>query len=102
MVPLSPNTWARVERLFGPKRRDAARALLEMECADNLPSCERMDKFGLERVRFAVLKLSSGNLEKLRREVEEAKKDWRDTLMAADFGHDVKAHENWWPPGHEE
>ncbi|HEX5220804.1 MAG TPA: hypothetical protein VFZ59_14640 [Verrucomicrobiae bacterium] len=101
MVPLSPDTWARVEMLFVPKRRDAARALLEVECADNLPSRERMDSLGLERVRFAVLKLSGGDLEQLRREVEQAKRDWCDTLMAADFGHDVKAHEHWWPSGHE-
>lgn len=99
MVPLSPGTWARVEMLFAPQWRDSARALLERECADNLPSCERMDMFGLERVRFAVLKLSDGNLEKLRREIEEAKKDWRDSLMAADFGLELKAYEQWWPSG---
>jgi hypothetical protein len=97
MVALSPNTLARLEILFGPKRRDAARQLLETECADNLPLGGGQDMFGLERVRFAVLKLSGGKLEKLRREIEEAKKDWRDTLMAAGFGHDVKAHERWWP-----
>ena len=83
--------------LFGPKRRDAARALLETECADNLPFCDRSDMFALERLRFAVLKLSDGNLEHLRREIEQAKLDWRDTLMAAEFGRDVKAHEQWWP-----
>ena len=97
MVPLSPETEARLEILFGPKRRDAARELLETECADNLPSHQSSDMFTLERVRFAVLKLSSGNLEDLRREVEAAKLDWRDTLMAAGFGGDVKAHELWRP-----
>ena len=102
MVPLSPNTIARLELLFGPKRRAKAQALLETECADNLASCERIAMFGFERVRYAVLKLSGGNLEKLRREIDEAKKDWRDTLMAADFGHDVTAHEHWRPARHEE
>jgi hypothetical protein len=97
MVPLSPATWARVEILFGPKRRDAARELLENECADNLPSCEKSDMLALERVRFAVLKLSAGNLEQLRREIAAAKLDWRDTLMAAGFGSDVTAHEGWHP-----
>src|SRR5262245_1804331 len=102
MVPLSPNTMARLEMLFGPKRRDAARELLETECAGNLHYGPCPDMFDLERIRFAVLKLSGGNLEQLRRTIDEAKKDWRDTLLAADFGYDVKAHEYWWPASHEE
>jgi hypothetical protein len=48
-------------------------------------------------VRFAVPKLSRGNIEQLEREIEGAHCDWRDTLMAAGFGNDVTAHENWMP-----
>ena len=97
MVPLSPNTRLRIEALFRQDQRDAAQTLLESECADNLPFCERSDMFALERLRFAVLKLAGGNLERLQREIEHAKMDWRDTLIAAGFGQDVKAHEGWWP-----
>jgi len=97
MVTLSPDTLARIEVLFAPEQRDAARSLLENECADDLPFCERSDMFSLERLRFAVLKLSGGNLDRLRREIEQTKSDWRDTLMAAGFGHDPEAHKLWLP-----
>ena len=97
--PLSPATLKRLELLFGPaKRPEAARILVE-ECGNNLPSCENLDSRGLERFRFAALKLSRGRLDELRRAVRLAQIDWRDLLMAADFGHDVQAHLSWWPGG---
>jgi hypothetical protein len=46
----------------------------------------------MERVRFAVLKLSGGDLEKLRKAIKLAQTDWRDLLMAAGFGHDVNVY----------
>jgi len=97
MPPLSPETLARVEVLFAPEQREAARAMLENECANNLPFCERSDMFALERIRFAALKLSAGSLAGLEREIEQAKRDWRDTLMAAGFGLEVNAHHRWFP-----
>ena len=97
MVALSPDTLARVEILFGPEERDYARTILEQECANDLPFCAGLDAFGLERLRFAVLKLSAGDINQLRREIGQAKIDWRDTLMAAGFGEDVDAHRHWFP-----
>ncbi len=38
-----------------------------------------------ERVRAAILKLSGGKLEKLRHNVETAKKDYRDVLAYAEY-----------------
>lgn len=49
----------------------------------------------MERIRFAVLKLSQGNISKLLRAIDEARIDWRDLFMAAGFGYDVNAHETW-------
>jgi len=49
----------------------------------------------MERIRFAAIKLSKGNMLKLLKAIDEARMDWRDLLMAADFGFDVDAHENW-------
>lgn len=97
MVPLSPNTIRRMEIMFEPNDRATARMLLEQHCADNLPFCETSDMFALERLRFAVLKLAAGRLDRLACEIEQAKSDWRDTLMAAGFGEDVNAHERWFP-----
>ncbi len=97
MVALSPGTAQRLEALFGPKQRNEAQRILETQCAGNLPFHEGADMFALERVRFAVLKLSNGNLKQLQREIDQAKLDWRDTLMAAGFGEDIFAHRQWFP-----
>jgi hypothetical protein len=96
-VDLSPATRQRLEVLFPGKDRGAAEQLLVEDCGTNLPGLQDLDPVRLERVRFAALKLSKGNLIQLREAVNLAKIDWRDLLMAADFGHDVHAHEHWDP-----
>ena len=97
MVPLSPDTLARIETLFSPEHHAEVRALLESQCANNLPFCECSDMFALERLRFAVLKLANGDLRRLHEAIELAKLDWRDTLLAAGFGEDVNTHREWFP-----
>jgi hypothetical protein len=96
-VPLSEPTRVRLEVLFRVEDREVAKAMLVTECGSNLPFCERATAPQLERLRFAALKLSGGNLERLREAVELAKIDWRDLLMAAGFGNNVRAHERWMP-----
>jgi len=51
-----------------------------------------LDAYGIEdyerekdRVQLAVLKLAQGNREKLRREIDGAKCDYRDTLLSAEY-----------------
>lgn len=68
--------------------------MLIEECGNNLPFLENQTDVK-ERVRFAAVKLSEGRLDKLRQAVELAKADWRDLLMAADFGEDIYEHERW-------
>jgi hypothetical protein len=97
VVELSPETQRRLEVLFQGKERAKAASVLVRQCGDNLPFLKGASEFGLERVRFAALKLSEGDLEKLREAVRLAQTDWRDLLMAADFGHDVNAHQRWIP-----
>ncbi|MCI0550743.1 MAG: hypothetical protein L0287_07295 [Anaerolineae bacterium] len=96
MAPqLSPRTKQLVEIFFSQKDTAEASQWLEEECGNNLPSCGQQDEYGMERIRFAAIKLSKGNLLKLLKAIDEARMDWRDLLMAADFGFDVNAHENW-------
>ncbi len=92
---LSPRTRQLVEKVFGPKRIAEAAQWLEDECGDNLPFCEGEDEFQMERIRFAAIKLSEGNVQKLLEAIDEARMDWRDLFMAAGFGYDVDAHELW-------
>lgn len=94
---LAPPTQQRIARLFPAADRDLVSALLSEDCGNNLPGCEDADAAALERIRFAVLKLSGGDFNALQRAVDLAKTDWRDVLVFAGFGDDVKAHEAWWP-----
>ena len=99
-VHLSADTSSRLNALFPRGERDEAEALLVEQCGSNLPLCESSDAISLERIRFAALKVSNGDLAALRSAIELAKRDWRDLLVAAGFAHDVHAHRSWSPAGH--
>ena len=94
MPPFSEAVYEKIEILFPAQDRPAARKLIEEKCGADLPLSD--DAFGpdpsrFDRIRFAVLKLSGGDIAKLEREIEGANIDWRDTLLDAGFG-DVDAH----------
>ena len=76
---------------------DATEAILwlKQDCGDNLPFCAGQNESEMERLRFAAIKLSKGNLHQLRKAIDLARIDWRDLLMAAGFGDDVDAHNEW-------
>lgn len=92
---LSPGTQRRIDLLFPRQDRRAAATLLADECGNELPFCAEHDGHALERVRFAALKVSNGNLIRLQAAVDQAKVDWRDLLVEASFGADAHAHESW-------
>jgi hypothetical protein len=92
---LSETTLRLIERLFPRDDHDAVSALLGNDCGTNLPFCETQDAAGLERIRFAVLMLSDGNVATLRSVIEQAKIDWRDVLVSAGFGYSLTEHERW-------
>lgn len=95
MQILSATTELLVAQIFPISEQAIVCELLKNDCGNNLPFLSTADEIVLERFRFAALKLSEGNLDKLRRACEVAKVDWRDLLVAAGFGHEVKAHEKW-------
>jgi hypothetical protein len=96
-TPLTNEVKFRIGILFRPDEREYASGLLAVECGNNLPFYANRTPADLDRVRFAALKLSDGDLAKLRKAVDLAKRDWRDLLMAAGFANDVHAHEEWLP-----
>ena len=95
MIELSEKTTDRINSLFSDNQRKEVEELLRLECGDNIPFCENKNKYEMERIRFAVLKLSEGNIEKLIQAIGLAQTDWRDLLMDAGFGEDVEAHNKW-------
>jgi hypothetical protein len=97
VIPLSRATKRRIRALFAPGEWSTVEELLIHRCGDTLPFLEASHGRLAERIRFAVLKLSGGNLEDLRRAIDDAQVDWRDILMAAGFGGDAGAHRRWRP-----
>jgi hypothetical protein len=96
-TPLTDATVDCINRMFSLPNRDLVSTLLIEECGDNLPLSAPANPAGLERIRFAVLKLSGGDLTRLQQAIDLAKVDWRDVLVAAGFGSDLTAHTSWWP-----
>jgi hypothetical protein len=92
---LSLDTATLISTVFDAEHQPAARTLLEEKCGFNLPGSSEMTDSHLERIHFAVLRLSLGSIEKLYRAVETASGDWRDSLVGAGFGEDLDAHKAW-------
>ncbi|MFN2531517.1 MAG: hypothetical protein ABR555_09495 [Pyrinomonadaceae bacterium] len=98
MVELTELTKQRVAELFAAADVQEAERLLVRECADNLPLLGKTaTSASLERIRFAVLRLSDGQISRLTESIAIAKRDWRDVLVWAGFGNDLQAHERWRP-----
>jgi hypothetical protein len=95
-IALSAATRQRLEALFAAEDAAEAERLLVERCGGELWTCEPATPTSLERLRFAALRFSGGDLRRLGEALELAHTDWRDLLMAADFG-DVEAHRRWQP-----
>ncbi|HEV2398590.1 MAG TPA: hypothetical protein VGS27_16720 [Candidatus Sulfotelmatobacter sp.] len=95
MAALSEATWEKVRALFPPTKHEEVAALLQNQCGNNLPFLGTETPEGLERFRFAVLKLSQGRMDKLRDAVKLANTDWRDLLVAAGFADSADSHKHW-------
>ncbi|GAC1370462.1 MAG: hypothetical protein NVS3B3_03150 [Aquirhabdus sp.] len=97
MIELSSETVSRIRALFNPTDHTMLEDYLRTECGDNLPLVDECFVELAERIRFAVIKLSEGNLESLIEWVEKSKIDWRDTLVAAGFASSLRSHLSWHP-----
>ena len=95
---VTDETRKRAEMLF-PSNPTAVIELLEQECGSGLPGVDAGDPQWaplVQRVRFAVLKVSGGDLTRLKSAIDMARQDWRDLLMEADFA-EPKDHLRWTP-----
>ena len=92
--PFSLRKKQLVENHFSAHHVADAVKRLEQDCGKMIPFYEDADKFQMERVRFAVIKFSEGQINIIINAITEARFDWRNLSMATGFGHDVNAHEN--------
>jgi hypothetical protein len=97
VVDLTDLTKQHVRALFADSEVVAAERWLSEECADNLPGVANPTPEVLERLRFAALRFSGGRLDRLAEGIAQAKKDWRDLLMASGFAHNTRDHLRWQP-----
>jgi hypothetical protein len=93
--PLTDAVRQRIELLFRPQEQEQVARLLEEHCRydvlyRNSPASE------VERVRFAILKLSHGEVARIQMGIDAARQDFRDVLMWADFG-EPGMHLRWFP-----
>lgn len=78
-VPLSEEVETKIRATFsGEVARESARSLL-LEYQTEAWHGE------VERVRIGILRICQGNLERMRRLVDVAKRDYRDLLMLAEY-----------------
>ena len=97
MIELSHRTELLLEMVFpDTETRALVENILVNECADNIPLIKNPTPETMERIRFSVLKISAGDLQKFDEAVKLAYLDWRDLFMMAGFGHDVEAHNKWY------
>jgi hypothetical protein len=94
VTPLTPRLAARLTALFSSEERSFAEQWLVSEIDEDIPGGISSSMVLLERIRAAAMKCSGGSLTQLASVTSLARQDWRDLLMAADFGN-TRAHEEW-------
>jgi hypothetical protein len=87
-ISLTDIVLKKVRKSFPEKERVEAIRLLENECGSNLLRSNSDTLEGLERIRLAVVKLAQDRLPELRRQIEVAKRDWRDVINWAESPHE--------------
>jgi hypothetical protein len=97
MSELTEATRNHVATLFRESEVAEAERLLVSECGENLPFMSEATPQALERLRFAAIRLSGGQLDRLQQAVKLAQVDWRDLLVAAGFAENLGAHLKWMP-----
>jgi hypothetical protein len=97
VIEVNNDTKLRIHALFPESEWESVERMLVTKCGDNLSLVDSTRIELAERIRFAVLKLSEGRVSELEQQIALAAVDWRDTLVAAEFGHSMTAHKSWMP-----
>jgi hypothetical protein len=92
-APLTARVTSVIQRDFPAHSTDLIAAILLDGCGDDLPMIQ--GPLEIERIRLAVLKLAEGDVSVLPDHIGMARVDWRDVLVAAEFGTDLTAHLRW-------
>lgn len=94
-IPLSRNTRRLADILLSDSDRDRICHRLKTECAEDIPMWHENTPEGMERIRFAVLRLISRNPKNEELAFNHAKMDLRDLFIAAGFAESTTEHKQW-------
>jgi hypothetical protein len=95
-IPLSDRTENVLKAIIKESLRARVRKTLVTEVGKGIPFCEKETSAGMDRIRFAVIKLTAEDVKNFDNAVKEAKTDWRDLLMEAGFGYSIEEHNRWY------
>ncbi|MCE9557050.1 MAG: hypothetical protein K8T91_27195 [Planctomycetes bacterium] len=77
-IPLSERTIRLATTLFDAELAEQIMAVLVSDISENIPFCEKSNPTGMERIRFAIIRLIAENPANFDVAIDQAKKDWRD------------------------
>lgn len=95
MSELSQNTKNLVHTLYLSSEAIEVCDILKNQCSAEALSCHGWSPVEMERIQYAVLRLTKEKKMPLDSAVELAQKDWRDLLVIAGFSNDLNAHKDW-------
>lgn len=95
-IPLSNRTRRLIARLFSKAEGTVISDCLYRSVSANIPFCSDSSPEDMERIRFAILKMTKQSPLNLAVGISLAQSDWRDLLMAAGFGDDEDQHMTWY------
>lgn len=95
-IPLSAKTKKAAEILLDDSLRERIEQRLIEETSLDVPMWDDCTPEGLERIRFAVLKLVARNPKNENIAFNHAKMDWRDLFVAAGFAQSATEHDRWY------
>ena len=95
-IPLSARTKRVAAIILDETDRPRIEERLLAETSEGIPLWSELTPEGLERIRFAILKLISQNPENENLAFADARMDWRDLFVAAGFADSPDDHGRWY------
>lgn len=95
MIELSARQKFLLQKKFPAENFHQIRCRIEQNAGKTIPFCGNSRPSQLDRIRFAIIKLSDGCPSQLDKAIELAHNDWRSLLMSAEFGTDPHEHNHW-------
>jgi hypothetical protein len=94
-IALSERTRTLIATLFSHTDGVVVSDLLYRAVSGNIPFCSNSSPEDMERIRFAIIKMTKQSPLNLAVGIYMAQSDWRDLLMWAGFGNNSAEHMTW-------